>query len=510
MKLRVLILCLWLLPGLPIVSATASPVSPSIPLDSWVYPALDKLAGFAQFDSNIQGLKPLSRHEVARRVALLRQELALTDALPVALELIEVLERELEAELAELSKLAPTPAWRIEPMNNLGTYYVFRDGPASIFHGSNARQFALDVNRDGRDGREQSNFEFSWTSRVRIGQHLMADWHPRIDWQEGSEGRLRTTTGQIALAAGPVTLSAGRQSLWWGPGQNGSLLLTNNAKPLEMLRLHSPESLTLPWLFKFIGPFQFDLFLSRLESEREVPNPNLLGLRFNFKPTRWLELGAARVVMFGGEGTPTLDFGDYLTILSGRNLDGGEDTSNSLAAVDFRLTLPWTHGLQLYGELGGEDEANHLPSKIAFLAGIYLPRFTFSGRFDLRIEYADLSPPGRGGAVWYRHGLYRSGYTYHGKIIGHHAGGDAQDLWVESRAFLPGGVSLAINFESLQRGISQPIQEKHYRPGFELRWRIKRADELRFTYSYDHVEKFDFREQSANLNFAMLGYTHDW
>lgn len=505
-----LVLCLSLLPWLLPSSISAAPVSPPIQLDSWVYPALDKLSAFAQVNSDIKGMRPLSRHEAARRVLLLKQEWPQTDSMPVFLELIRALERELTDELSELADLEPTSGWKIKPMSEPRVSYIFRDGPESFFLGNNGRQFALEANREGRDSREQNNLEFSWISRARLGEHLLADWRPQLDLQEGRDARLRTTTVQLALAVGPVTLSAGRQSLWWGPGRHGSLLLTNNAKPLDMLRLNNPEPMSLPWLFGYLGPFQFDLFVSRLESERVIPNPNLAGLRVNFKPSGWLEFGAARTVMFGGRGTPALNIDDYLTILGGKNLEGGEETSNSIAAIDLQLKLPWPNGLQLYGELGGEDEAGHLPSKNAFILGFYLPRLTASGRLDLRIEYADTTPKNGKSAVWYRHGLYRSGYTYEQKIIGHHVGNDAQDLWMEMRTFLPGGLDLAVNFEFQQRGITQAVQEKHYQPGFDLRWRNQRAGELHFVYRYDHVKRFAFSDQSVDLQFAILDYTFHW
>jgi hypothetical protein len=488
----------------------ATPVSAPIDLESWIYPALDKLDSIARVDSSLQGLKPLTRHEAARRVALAREAAQSPAAPPVAGELLRSLERELQPELAAIDGTAPVRPWTIQPLQDLQLAYVFRDGPPSRILGTNASQFALNTNHAGVDYREQHNLQLAWDSQVRLGDYLLADWRPRIEQQEGEGTRLRTTTGEIAAAAGPITISLGRQSLWWGPGEHGSLILSNNAKALDMLRFTTPSPVTLPWFLSALGPFQFDLFLSRLESDRAVPEPWLSGLRIDFRPTSWLELGASRTIMFGGDGTPDLDLGDFLTILSGKNLSGEDDTSNSLAAVDARLTLPWFRGLQLYGELGGEDEAGNLFSKTAFLAGLYLPQLDPGGRLDLRIEYADTTPPGGDNPVWYRHGLYRSGYTYEKKILGHQAGGDARDLWLETRAFLPGNFSLALNFDFQQRGTTQPLEEKHYQPGLELRWRDAGGREVWFSYAYDHIEHADFTDQSADLHFATLGYVYHW
>ena len=70
------------------------------------------------------------------------------------------------------------------------------------------------------------------------------------------------------LGLGSLEFSIGRQSLWWGQGRHGSLVLTNNAEPLDMIRLTNPNPILLPWVFKYLGPFRFDLFLTELEESR--------------------------------------------------------------------------------------------------------------------------------------------------------------------------------------------------------------------------------------------------
>ena len=68
-----LLLLFLLLPTL----SWGSPASSSVPLDSWVYPALDKLAGLGLVDSVLQGTRPYSRLEVARQVAAALADAAL-------------------------------------------------------------------------------------------------------------------------------------------------------------------------------------------------------------------------------------------------------------------------------------------------------------------------------------------------------------------------------------------------------------------------------------------------
>src|SRR5262249_11266403 len=49
-------------------------------------------------------------------------------------------------------------------------------------------------------------------------------------------------------------LTFGKQSLWWGPDRGGSLLFSDNAEPIEMLRL----SRVAPLKVKFLGPMYYD------------------------------------------------------------------------------------------------------------------------------------------------------------------------------------------------------------------------------------------------------------
>jgi hypothetical protein len=121
--------------------------------------------------------------------------------------------------------------------------------------------------------------------------------------------------------------------------------------------------------------------------------------------------------VLGGEGHE-LTAGDFWSFLIGTNAETqAEDKWNSIAGIDFRLRLPKLHDLQVYGELYGEDQATALgfipaPSKNAGILGIYVPKLTPDGDWDLTLEYGHTSN------WWYTHWVYTDGYTYKGDIIG--------------------------------------------------------------------------------------------
>jgi hypothetical protein len=109
-------------------------------------------------------------------------------------------------------------------------------------------------------------------------------------------------------------------------------------------------------------------------------------------------------------------------------------------------------------EAAGEDEVGTLPSKFAGLVGFYYPRLT--GSADLRVEYADLAIDEPG--AWYRHGIYTDGYTYDGRILGHHVGGGGRDLFAEVTFGMGEGARGRVGVDFEQRGVDiQPAIERH-------------------------------------------------
>lgn len=467
--------------------ALAAAPSPLLPLDHWAYAALDRLSGRGLIDSYLSGSRPLTRAEAARLVGEATGAAAQSIPSSADQRQLQLLSAEFAFELA--AKGTETPLY-LKPFRALGLRYAVRDGSPSQVTGLTAtRQWSLDVNNFGEELNDSENLVLTTSGDARLGW-LLFEWRPRFEPIDGDDTFLDSSLpeGRAALQLGAIEVSAGRQALWWGQGRHGSLLLTNNARPLEMLRLTNPQPALLPWIFSALGPIRFDLFWSRLEKARVVPEPYLAGLRLNLKPLPWFEFGAARTVMFGGKGRPKLDSEDFITILGGKNLSGGADTSNSLAAIDGRLRLPFLFGAELYGEFGGEDEASHFFSKPAWLAGLSLTRLEPSGSLLLRAERADFTAH----STWYRHSVYRSGYTYRGKLLGHHVGGGGDDLLVAAELRLPANLELVLAWDAENRGIDQPVREEHRQWSLSGVWRAGSHYSLHAFYAWDEIENRSF------------------
>jgi hypothetical protein len=504
-KLSILMVCLLLsVPGYA-AGNPADMVSPQLPLESWTYSALDRVVALSRVYSGLAGTRPLTRLEAARQIEEASSKAALYSVPPQAKVLLGRLRTEFRDELAYLAAdqdtVADVPS---RLLRSAELRYTYQDGKKSVYPGTDARQFSLNYNNSGREYDNHNNVEFSLLGDVRLFDRLLFSWQPLVSQLDEDSTEFDLLSAVAALNLGGLELSVGRQSLWWGPGRHGSLLLTNNAEPLDMVRLTNPSPLQLPWLLKYLGPFRFDLFVSRLDDDRVVPEPYFGGLRFNFRPASWLELGAARTVMFGGDGRPSIDASDFLTIIGGQNLSGNEDTSNSIAGVDVRVILPFW-GAQVYGELYGEDEAGMLMSKNSWLGGLYLPQIEPSGRFSLRAEYADTTRISGGTPVLYRHGIYRSGYIYEDQIIGHHVGSDSTDLSLELQVDFSAQLSVTLGFDYEERGKSLALQEKHAQFDLKGTWWMNSDLSVSARYAYDRVENWNFATGDEDFYMASLG-----
>ncbi|MGW8286590.1 MAG: capsule assembly Wzi family protein, partial [Candidatus Deferrimicrobiaceae bacterium] len=224
-----------------------------------------------------------------------------------------------------------------------------------------------------------------------------------VQWQfdDGTIGRLEETS--IRLGWPRATLEAGKFSLWWGPGRHGSLLFTTNAETLLGVRVRNPRPIPLGGWFRFLGLFQYDFFVSRLnDDDRPVPDPLLSGLRLAIKPTTWLELGASRVMQWGGDGKSE-SLSTFFDVFRGKSESpGNTPEGNSLASFDAKIRIPFrVQPVVIYAEFGGEDQSGSgFPNNWAGAGGIFLPSIGRVRKADFRIEFGDIftNLPG----VWYQ------------------------------------------------------------------------------------------------------------
>ncbi|NND59597.1 MAG: capsule assembly Wzi family protein, partial [Gammaproteobacteria bacterium] len=252
-------------------------------------------------------------------------------------------------------------------------------------------------------------------------------WQGRLRARFGdADGHHELDDSYLGMRLGNWLLSAGAVPRWWGPGHDGSLILSHQARPVPALALDTvtPINVSQPWL-RWLVPTQWHFFAGQLEQRRVISDARLLGARVVLQPVDGLEIGLSRTAQWGGAGRPQ-DFESLANLILGRDNRGDsgitldDEPGNQLGGIDLHYRLGRS---AIYTQWIGEDEAGGLPSRFIALAGFERWRRHGNGVLNWYVELADTtvefykSQSRRDLA--YEHFIYRSGYRFRGTALGH-------------------------------------------------------------------------------------------
>jgi hypothetical protein len=460
--------------------------SVNVNLGSWVYPSLERLVSFGLIDSALMSTRPLTRLEAARLFAeamLSFKYNELDEGLYKTVEnLLKKAEKNFKDEFAILEVTGGVKAMSfIKPIDEIDLKYGLLDGEYPVYnnegieYGTKNNQFLIFSGKS------------KFFNTVSIYYQPFFKYYQNLNNEEETEFDLEK--GYLKLNISNIEFEIGRDSLWWGPGYHGSLLLSNNAEPIS-----NPRPILLPMILRYFGPFKATLLLSKLEDDRPILDPYLYGLRLNIKPIPSLELGVSHIAIFGGEDV-SLRLSEITEILySNQNLTGYKE-SNQQFSIDLSLWIynpdkivPFLSSFKFYTEFGAEDTGTP-PDRRAFLFGILCSDLFLTGKVDLRIEYADTSPSSVPTA-WYQHTSYPA--YYEGRVFGHHVGSDAEDIFIRTTIYLTDNLIAGIDFDAQTQGISRTIQEEHRQFGIDLSYDVSDTFEIKAIYSLDRVGNLNF------------------
>jgi hypothetical protein len=123
--------------------------------------------------------------------------------------------------------------------------------------------------------------------------------------------------------------------------------------------------------------------------------------KVSFKPSRNLELGFERTVIWGGKGHVPITIHSFLkSFFSFQNVSQAEkfsreDPGARFGSFDFNYRLPFVRSwLSLYCDSEAHDDVNPIsaPRRAAVRPGIYLSHFPRAHAFDLRVEGVSSDP----------------------------------------------------------------------------------------------------------------------
>ncbi len=457
-------------------SSPANQGSPYVPLDSWIYPALDRLTAMGLIDSGFAGMKPWTRNECVR---LLQEASEPVDGEgrggPEAEKVYRLLEREFRDELEGRSGDGRFRG-RVESV------YARVTGISGqpLTDGNHFGQTLInDFGRPYQEGFNSVDGISAWTTSGRWVGYVRAEYQhsPSAPAQPDSArqfiasvdnvpgvppatpfsavNRVRLLDAYVGMNFENWQVSFGRQSLWWSPTEGGPLMFSDNAEPVNMFRISRVSPFKLPGILGWLGPIKAEWFLGQFAGHDFVfqqdtgavgqfgsplvRQPFLQGQKISLKPTSNFEFSVSTTTVFAG-GPGALTWHTFLRTYSlGNTLNGGNvsDPGDRRSGVDFNYRIPGLRSwLTFYGDAFTEDEFSPLgyPRKSAIRGGIYMPRIPGIPKLDLRLEGGSTVPPNFPGCngCFYVNSRYPGGsYTNFGNLVGSWLGrgGQGEQAW---------------------------------------------------------------------------------
>jgi membrane-associated phospholipid phosphatase len=450
--------------------------TPYVELDSWVYPALERLASLGYIRTEFLGIRPWTRIECARLVeeageglesgkpnsnTVQRMYWALANEFQSDFDAVEGKGAERSMRLESLYSIVTGISG--QPLNdsshfgqtitnNYGRPYEEGISAYDGFSGwGTSGRFTLYVR--GEFQYAPSAPAYSLAVRNAISIMDLNPVQPANPIQEVKQFRLLDT--YIAANVAGWNLSFGKQSLWWGPGSGSALMFSDNAEPVYMFRASRVAPTTLPWIFHWLGPMKQDYFIGKLAGN-QFPRAALIhGEKISFMPTPNLELGFSRTAEFGGDGraiTPAAIWNSYLSFRESILFQSNNNPGKRSGGFDFSYRVPYLRNwLKVYTEALTPDDPSPLGAgaqpRSALVSGFYLARFPKLANLDLRFEAVntDTSVSSTGGQFVYFDHFYHDLYTNNKNIIGSWIGREGTGVqawstyWFSSRDSLQFG-----------------------------------------------------------------------
>ena len=288
-----------------------------------------------------------------------------------------------------------------------------------------------------------SQYEYPWGGLIDLPQRFGPNAYTRLDPGQSS----------VALTVRGAKLSFGTENLWWGPGIQTSILMTNDAPGFP----HASLATSRPWDIG-IGTVEGQWIWGRLQQSAWYTGPDtgsgrfFTGAEVAFSPAwsflKGLTLGGGRI-FYQNIPTGGLSLKDYFTVIqppfkqqlaTASNPTGG-DQRDEILSFNWRWVLP-ASGFEMYGEWARNDFAWNLTDLIlepehsqAYTLGFQKVASVAPGQIlAVNAELTHLERDGsfqiRDDGSYYIHSIVHRGYTQLGQMIGSALGpgGDGQYL----------------------------------------------------------------------------------
>jgi len=457
--------------------------SPYVPMDSWVYSAFDRLAAMGYVKSGMFGMRPWTRLECARLLNESENHRIEESSSSEAARTYAELAKEFAGEFREMSAGENRGA----KVESLYTSFTGISGQP-LTDGFNFGQTIVnDYGRPYQEGLNSADGFSAWATEGHLVVYVRAEYEhaPSAPALSESAREFIATSNGLPSVAPPTPFGAvnrfqlldsyvglnfsnwqitfGPQTLWWGPSLGGPLMFSDNAAPVNMLRINRVSPFKLPSVLGWLGPWRVESFLGQLTGHDFVfqtdtglvgqfgeslgRQPFLDGSRLSFKPLPDFELGLSLTVVFAGGPTPLTAHTFFHSYSPSLGSQGGvpgnsTDPGDRRSGLDFTLRVPGVKdGLSFYSEAFVEDEYSPIAywRNAATWSGLYLAQVPKLNKLDLRVEagYTDLPSGLQNGTsqshysngIFYSNVRYPDGsYANDGYLLGNWMGRESQGV----------------------------------------------------------------------------------
>jgi hypothetical protein len=270
-------------------------------------------------------------------------------------------------------------------------------------------------------------------------------------------------------------ISGGKTDYWVGPGMGGGMAFSNNAEDMYTFRINRVEPLHIKYFSNVFGNIRYDFFVGSLKGHTDPNHPWMHAETVTLNPTRNVQFGVVRSVIWGGAGHEPITFGTFFqSFFNFGDTEGDpqdkhttKDPGARFSVFEFSWRLPFLrHYVTLYTDSIAHDDVSPIsaPRRAAYRPGVYIAQFPRLRKLDFRVEAASTDCSTLrclAGQFNYFETIQLQGYTNKGFIMGDWIGREAKggqtwftyhlspDEWAQlsyryvkqPKDFIPGGTS---------------------------------------------------------------------
>jgi membrane-associated phospholipid phosphatase len=437
--------------------------SPYVPLDSWVYPALERLAALGYIKTDSLGIRPWTRLECARLLGEAAELQPETDAPSEVQELYS----SLSEEFAHDSDLMSGESNRSAQFESVYFRTLGISGTPLTDNYHFGQTILNDYGRPYQEGFNSVAGVSGWTTAGPFviytrGEYQYAASAPALSPAAlnfignvdglppnppalpfATTSRFQLLDAYVGMNLANWQISFGRRSFWWGPSERGAMLFSNNAVPLNnTFTLDRVSPLQLPGFLRYLGDIRFEAFIGQLAGQQFLSStfsgaagptigqygqslrrqPFLSGGKVSFKLTQNFEFNLSKTTLYGGPANP-LTARTLLKSTFGMHVHG-DVLGDGRTGADFAYRIPKMRDwLTFYGEAMSEDQPSPIPymRQSIFQGGLYFAKIPRIPKLDLRVEGGSTSAVGYNSepaGYFYWNAQYVNGYTNDGRFVG--------------------------------------------------------------------------------------------